>query len=82
MFAIASLAWPLGWDQGILAWVGTTMASGGMPYRDAWDAKGPAAYVPFALVLLTLGPQPWAYRMVDLLLLGGGAIAVYSTVQG
>jgi hypothetical protein len=81
LYAIAALTWPLGWDHGVFAWVGSTMAAGGMPFRDAWDVKGPASYLPFALVSAFVGPLPWAYRVVDLLALAGGAIALRSVVR-
>ena len=42
--AVVSLWWPYGWDQGAMAWVGDTIVDGGMPYRDAWDVKGPLTY--------------------------------------
>ena len=71
----------MGWDHGVFAWVGSTIAAGGMPFRDAWDVKGPASYLPFALVSASVGPQPWAYRLVDLLALAGGALALRSVVR-
>jgi hypothetical protein len=40
-WAVASLTWPFGMDQGVLAWVGDVVVRGGMPYRDAFDVKGP-----------------------------------------
>lgn len=81
IYAAVALTWPLGWDQGVFAWVGETMARGGWPFRDAWDVKGPASYLPFAFVSATLGPEPWAYRMVDLLALAGGATALWAVVR-
>ena len=35
LWALASLRWPFGLDQGIFAWVGDTVLRGGWPYRDA-----------------------------------------------
>jgi 4-amino-4-deoxy-L-arabinose transferase-like glycosyltransferase len=81
LYAIAALTWPLGWDHGVFAWVGSTIAGGGMPFRDAWDVKGPASYLPFALVSALVGPLPWAYRLADLLALAGGALALRSVVR-
>jgi hypothetical protein len=64
------LSWPFGWDQGIIALVGRAVASGGMPYRDGWDMKGPLAYVPFALSHLMFGATAWGVRLLDLVFLG------------
>ena len=51
--AAASLWWPYGWDAGIFTWVADTIRHGGLPYRDAWDAKGPFSFYVFALKRLT-----------------------------
>jgi hypothetical protein len=69
-WCVAYLSWPFGWDQGIIALVGRAVASGGMPYRDSWDMKGPLAYVPFALSHLLFGPTAWGVRLLDLVFLG------------
>lgn len=63
---LGTLAWPLGPDQGILASVGHKMLAGGMPYRDAFDLKGPLSYVPFALSELLLGSSQLGIRSIDL----------------
>ena len=81
LYGITSLAWPLGWDQGIMAWVGSVVASGGFPFRDAWDPKGPASYLPFAAASAVGGQLPIAYRAAELVLLSGGALATGSVVR-
>ena len=53
VWAVASLGWPFGLDQGIFAWVGDTVLRGGWPYRDAWEIKGPA----------TLGHETFALQV-------------------
>lgn len=35
---------PLGWDQGSFAYTGNVISSGGNPYSDSWDFKGPLIY--------------------------------------
>ena len=55
VWVTASLSWPFGWDQGILAWAGDVIHQGGMPYRDAWDIKGPLAYYLYALAQWLFG---------------------------
>ncbi len=41
---ITTLSWPLGGDIGTYAWIGDVIVSGGTPYKDAWDCKGPLVY--------------------------------------
>jgi hypothetical protein len=78
LYAIASLWLPFGWDQAILASVGQAMAEGGLPFRDAWDMKGPMAYVPFAVSDFLFGQVMWGIRLIELLIL---APALYFTFR-
>lgn len=71
----ASLAMPLGRDQGIFAWVGTVILAGGLPYADAWEQKGPGAHALYALALLLFGHHEWAIRLFDTAMLAAGAAA-------
>ncbi len=77
--ALASLSWPFGWDQGIFAWVGDVITRGGLPYRDAWDIKGPMPYYVFALAQRVFGPHAWSIRILDILFVTFGAWAVCRT---
>ena len=79
--AAASLWWPYGWDAGIFTWVADTIRHGGLPYRDAWDAKGPFSFYVFALIQQVAGLAMWPVRLVDLLLMGAGALAVVLIVR-
>src|SRR3954471_20807189 len=45
---LPSLVQPMGADQGLYAYVGEQILSGGLPYRDAWDQKPPAIHVTYA----------------------------------
>ncbi len=72
-----SLTYPFGWDQGLFAWVGDVIVRGGMPYRDAWDLKGPVVYYVYALAQMLLGVHLWSIRVVDLLFLTAATIAVF-----
>jgi hypothetical protein len=71
VYALASLSLPLGWDHGFMSSVGEIMARGGVLYKDAWEIKGPLAYVPFALADLIFGEVMWGIRVVDLAIVGG-----------
>ena len=44
-----------------------------MPYRDAWDVKGPGAHLLFALVGAIFGRNEWGVRVFDLIVLAVGA---------
>ena len=68
LVAAASLTWPFGWDQGIFASVGGVIAGGGVPYRDAWDIKGPLTHFVYAFAHGLFGPVSWGIRIVDLVL--------------
>lgn len=75
-WAVAYLSWPFGWDHGAFAWVGDVIVRGGMPYRDAFDVKGPLSFYPSALVQVVAGRNWWGIRVFDLLLLVPCAVLV------
>lgn len=79
--AAQALTRPFFWDQGIFAWVGDAVRAGGMPYRDAWDIKGPLAYLVAALAGSLFGRHEWGIRLVDLAIVYGGAWAVASLAR-
>ena len=76
LWAIHFLTVPFSWDQAIFAWVGGTIVDGGLPYRDAWDIKGPLAYYVVAAAEFVFGRHEWPVRAVDLVLLAVGAAVV------
>jgi hypothetical protein len=80
LWALASLTWPLGLDQGIFAWVGDAILRGGVPYRDAWEIKGPATHYLYALAQLLFGRDAWGLRVLDLSLLVASAAAAYALI--
>jgi hypothetical protein len=71
-WAIACLHYPLGRDQGVFSWVGDVIASGGVPYRDAWEVKGPLLYYVFGALRALTGPGIVGIRAFDLVLLALG----------
>jgi hypothetical protein len=80
-WAICSLWWPFGWDQGCFAYVGDVINHGGMPYRDAWDPKGPLAFYVFAALQFVFGRQMWAIRGLDVVLAAGAGYAAFVIVS-
>ena len=75
LWAAASLPEPMGWDQGIFAWIGGAIVRGETPYRDVWDQKGPLTFAPYALMHWLTGGAMWGIRVFDLCVLGAGCIA-------
>ena len=80
-WAAAYLTWPFSNDQGNLAWVGDVVLSGGMPFRDAWDVKGPGAHLIFAFVEMALGRNEWGLRLFDLVLVAVCAACLRSIAR-
>ena len=74
LLLLPTLAYPLGRDQSVFAYLGRVIAHGGMPYRDAWDLKPPAIYLAYAGVIhlaeLFHAPFSLTLRIFDLLLAG------------
>jgi len=79
--ALGSLWWPMGRDQGIFAWVGDAILSGGAPYRDAWEVKGPATHYTYAAVQWLFGRNFWGLRVFDLSLLAVATVALWRLVR-
>ncbi|MFN8058809.1 MAG: hypothetical protein U0Q12_06545 [Vicinamibacterales bacterium] len=65
LMRLPSLAQPAGADQDLYAYVGETIARGGLPYRDAWDQKPPAIHYTYAL-LSRVWPYPSMVPAADL----------------
>ncbi len=76
LWLVMSLTYPFGWDQGILAWAGSVITQGGMPYQDAWDMKGPLAFYTYALAEALFGVHLWSIRILDAALLAAATLAV------
>ena len=64
--AAGSLFLPLGPDQAIFTWVGTVILDGGIPYRDAWEIKGPITHYVYALATALFGREEVAIRILDI----------------
>jgi hypothetical protein len=77
---ISMTTWPFGWDQGLFAWVGDVVTQGGLPYRDAWDIKGPLTHYTFAFAQMIFGRNMWGIRIFDILLLAACCTALFRMV--
>lgn len=76
-WAVRYVGFPLGADQGILLWVGDVIRGGGLPYRDAFDIRGPGFDYLHALILVTFGRNEWGIRVFDLLAISLGGWLVW-----
>ncbi len=79
--AAGSLFYPFGRDQGIFAWVADQIVAGGVPFRDAWDQKGPATHYTYALIQLVFGRGLWGVRVFDLLAVAATQWAIIALVR-
>ncbi len=80
-WAAASISYPMGYDQGMMASVGDVIVRGGLPYRDAFDLKGPLTFYLFAAVQAIFGRVMWGIRILDLGLLITSAACFYSVLR-
>jgi len=77
LYLPVSLLWPMGRDQGIFAWAGDVICRGGVPYRDAWEQKGPAAHYTYAAAQRLFGHHQWAVRVFDYVFVAAGAAGAW-----
>ncbi|MGH9387573.1 MAG: hypothetical protein ACRD2N_25210 [Vicinamibacterales bacterium] len=79
LWLVMSFTYPFGWDQGLFAWVGDAIVRGGLPYRDAWDIKGPLLYYAYAVAQWIFGQHLWSIRAVDAAFVALAVVAVFRT---
>jgi hypothetical protein len=63
---LPSLFYPFARDQGVFAYTGSVILSGGWPYRDVWDLKPPGVYYTYAAMLGLTGSSMGGVRAVDM----------------
>ncbi len=80
-WSLLALTWPLSGDAGVFAWMADTVYRGGAPYVDAWDTKGPAAWLPALLVQAVFGRVAWAIRLFDIAMVLGTLVALRSIAR-
>ena len=66
-WAVTSLLFRPGHDQSVYLWAGSVIAEGGLPYRDAWDVKGPLVFYAYGIAAALFGERFWTVRLLDLL---------------
>jgi hypothetical protein len=77
---VMMLWWPLGHDQGIFALNGAVVAGGGLPYRDAFETRGPLSFYVYAGLHLLFGPRAWGVRLLDLVIVAFTAFVLFRAV--
>lgn len=74
-----TLAFPrTGMDTSNFAYVAQTIVHGGMPYRDAWDLKGPALFYAYAVPVSLFGTNQFALRAFEIPWQLATALAVFA----
>lgn len=58
-----------------------TVYRGGTPYIDAWDTKGPAAWLPSLMVQAVFGRHSWAIRLFDIAMVCAALVAMRSIAR-
>ena len=78
VMALPILTYPLVPDHGTFATIGRGILQGQSPYVELWDAKPPAVYYVYSLIIWLFGGSAVALRTIDLLLLPIMGSALYS----
>lgn len=65
--SLISIHIPFGRDQGVAAWVASTILSGGVPYRDAYHFNFPGVFFVYALAMKLFGRSVEAINLFDLI---------------
>ncbi len=77
ILCLTSYTWPYDRDQGIIGWVADEILRGGLPYRDAWDVKGPLPYYVYAIGQYLAGHQEWGIRLINSVIVAYGMVAMW-----
>ncbi len=68
-------------DSSVFLYSGQNILSGGIPYRDVWDHKGPLIYLINAAGLLTGDGSRLGVLLIELLFVAGVFLALYRGVE-
>jgi len=77
LFSYPFIFIPFGNDQGIFAYIGNVINSGGTPYADAWDLKPPVIYYLYSAGLKIFGHSMMGLRFFDFLYFGITLFSIY-----
>ncbi|HYW52224.1 MAG TPA: hypothetical protein VE861_16525 [Gemmatimonadaceae bacterium] len=80
-WCVLALTWPLSGDAAVFGWIADTVVRGGAPYVDAWDTKGPSAWLPSLLVQGVVGRTSWGIRLFDIVMVLCGVCAIRAVAR-
>ena len=72
-----TLAFRIGVDQGVFAYMGGALLEGAWPYLHTWESDFPGLIILQAVEILVLGKSIAAFRLFDLLFQLGNAFLIY-----
>ncbi len=79
VLGVSTLYFPrLKTDTAIYTYIAKIIIEGGIPYRDAWDVKGPGIFYVYSICLLVFGTSDIALRIFDLLWQLGTGLVLYN----
>ncbi len=81
VLGLPSLLYPLHADQATFAYIGDLWLHGGVPYRDAWDIKGPGVFAIYAVAQLAFGRSMMSAHLVDLIATVVAAAGLYALAR-
>ena len=70
-----------GTDSGVFLYIGERILEGELPYRDAWDHKGPLIYYINALGQLLRGDSRWGVWLLEVLAVYGAALLGFELMK-
>jgi len=77
LLMLVQLTWPYDIDQLLFATVGEVILNGGMPYKDAWELKGPAVFYIIACINWIVDNKEYGLRVFDLICASFGFFIFY-----
>jgi hypothetical protein len=83
-FALVSLSYPFGRDQGLYYYVAHGWLEGSIPYRDMFEQKTPGIFMIYALAILLFGRNMWGIHVLDIagVVLVGLVAATFTVDRG
>ncbi len=67
MYAIPSLGYPFGGDQGTFFYIGREWLDGLLPFKDAFDQKPPGIHMIYALSVFLFGARQTSIRILEII---------------
>ncbi len=81
LWAATQVDRPLAQDQSIFVWVSTVLRQGGMPYRDAFEIKGPGLLYSVAAAEWLTGGALWGLRAADVAMTAVGCLLIWRLLR-